>query len=269
MRLLWATDIHADHTQPEVFEHFCQLLKKQKGDALLLTGDIATAGLLTKKLVSLLDTLHIPIYFVLGNHDYYGGSIAEVREHLSLVCTLHQNLFYLTELDVISLTSHTALVGHDGWADGRAGDYTKSPILLNDYFVIEEFKGLNPDQRLKQLQKLADEAVSHAQTHIPAAFKTHEKVVFLTHVPPFEEACLYNDAPADPDWSPHFTSKLMGETLSSLMRDHPDKELLVLCGHTHHEADYRPLPNLCVRVGHAQYESPLPQEPIEITEKKR
>lgn len=38
--------------------------------------------------------------------------------------------------------------------------------------------------------------------------------------------------------------------------------LLVLCGHTHSEANYQPLRNLMVRVGKAEYRYPEVQEVI-------
>ena len=59
------------------------------------------------------------------------------------------------------------MVGHDGWADGRYGDYDRSDVILNDYLKIREFRpmgfadreALRPkNERLIIMQKLAAEA---------------------------------------------------------------------------------------------------------------
>jgi 3',5'-cyclic-AMP phosphodiesterase len=38
------------------------------------------------------------------------------------------------------LTPNTALVGHDGWGDGRLGDLNWSGVILNDFLLIEELR---------------------------------------------------------------------------------------------------------------------------------
>ena len=39
----------------------------------------------------------------------------------------------------MTLTKDTCLIGHDGWADGRLGDFSGSKVLLNDYVEIKNF----------------------------------------------------------------------------------------------------------------------------------
>ena len=46
---------------------------------MLITGDIANARTVTGWLERIDDAWERPIYFVLGNHDFYGGSIVGVR----------------------------------------------------------------------------------------------------------------------------------------------------------------------------------------------
>lgn len=40
---------------------------------------------------------------------------------------------------VVELGNDTCLIGHDGWADGRFGDYAGSKVLLNVYLKIHNF----------------------------------------------------------------------------------------------------------------------------------
>jgi hypothetical protein len=48
----------------------------------------------------------------------------------------------------------------------------------------------------------------------------------------------------------------MGEALTEIMQEFPDRKLLVLCGHTHSSGVYSPLPNLRVLTGESQYYVP-------------
>ncbi len=66
------------------------------------------------------------------------GSISQVRKLVAEVAGESQHLRYLTALGVEELTSRTAIVGHDGWPDGRLGDIDRSEVILNDHLLIAE-----------------------------------------------------------------------------------------------------------------------------------
>jgi hypothetical protein len=84
----------------------------------------------------------------------------------------------------------------------------------------------------------------------------------LTHVPPFREACWYEGRISDDNWLPYFTCKAMGDVLTRVMRERPQKRMTVLCGHTHGAGEADILPNLHVRTGGAEYGRPEPQLPL-------
>lgn len=42
-------------------------------------------------------------------------------------------LHWLGGMGVVPLTEETALIGHDGWADGRLGSGAASPVMLHDF----------------------------------------------------------------------------------------------------------------------------------------
>lgn len=84
-------------------------------------------------------------------------------------------------------------------------------------------------------------------------------VVVLTHVPPFAEAAWYRGAYSGPDWLPFFACKAAGEVLKASMENHPDKQMTVLCGHTHGGGESSILPNLVVYTGAARYSRPTVQ----------
>ncbi len=76
------------------------------------------------------------------------------------------NLLYLTALDVIELTPNVGLIGDDGWADARLGNYEHSLVMMNDYRLIAELAPLTKQLRWPKLKELGDLA---AQSHSPRA----------------------------------------------------------------------------------------------------
>src|SRR5690242_20725584 len=142
LRLAWATDVHLNFLSGDELSLFYEKFLAKPIDGVLLTGDIAEAPSLAKHLSEFSDRIKKPIYFVLGNHDFYRSSIRAVRAQITRICEENEFLVWLPLYGVVPLSKKTALVGHDGWADGRFGDYAASPVLLNDYVLIEELVGL-------------------------------------------------------------------------------------------------------------------------------
>jgi 3',5'-cyclic AMP phosphodiesterase CpdA len=93
MRLAWATDIHLDHATESARRRFCQAVNEQ-ADALVVTGDIAESRILGTALTALATLTELPVYFVLGNHDFYRGSIAGTRRQVSYVVSDTKGLVY-------------------------------------------------------------------------------------------------------------------------------------------------------------------------------
>ncbi|MGH9856015.1 MAG: metallophosphoesterase, partial [Blastocatellia bacterium] len=141
--LVWVTDIHLNFVSTAEVETFCHRILSERPDAVLVGGDIGEAHNVAAYLQILADKLKRPIYFVLGNHDFYFGSIARVRDAAAELTRQSEWLRYLPYCGVVELTETTCLIGHDAWGDGRIGDYAGSSVMLNDYLLIEELKGLD------------------------------------------------------------------------------------------------------------------------------
>ncbi|MDQ3815383.1 MAG: metallophosphoesterase [Armatimonadota bacterium] len=261
-RLAWVTDIHLEWLDQEQFAVFCRSIVEAAPDALLISGDIATASSVENYLLQIEKQLQRPIYFVLGNHDFYDGSINAVRAAVQALSHRSRWLRWPPDAGVIELTEKTGLVGHDGWADGRLGDYAHSRVQLNDYVLIADL--VDPQARLTKLHALGDEAAAHFRNVLPDAFNRFHSIVLITHVPPFKEACWHQGQLSDDNWLPHFACKAVGEALVEVMQTRPDRELLVLCGHTHSPGVAQILPNLKVITGGARYGAPRIQQVLEI-----
>jgi len=265
MRLGWVTDVHLNFVSPEGRERFYAQLRAAKLDGLLLGGDVGEADSVTTLLAEMADELKIPIYFVLGNHDFYHASIDGVRESVARAAAASPWLHWLSASEVISLTGNTALVGHDSWADGRLGNFFHSDVLLNDFLLIADLCGLKQQELYEKLNALGDEAAEFLDKRVREALTTHQHVMVLTHVPPFRESCWHEGKISSDDYLPHFACRAAGERLANLMRAHPDRTMVVLCGHTHGAGLVRILDNLEVRTGGATYGKPALQEVMEMT----
>ncbi len=261
-KILWTTDLHLNFLTNEKIKLFIQEIMSKSPDALLIGGDIGEATSTCFYLQKLEQSIKCPIYFVLGNHDYYKGSLSKVKKDVCQLTNSSKKLFFLDTIPFVGLNKDTALIGQGGWADGRFGNYDDSEVILNDYVLIDDFVGLNKNQRLKKLNKLGDETASEIEKSLISAFKKYKKVICLTHVPPFQESCWHEDKISDNNYLPHFSCKSVGDMMKKVMRSRLDYSLEVLCGHTHSHGRAQILNNLHVITGKESYGKPEIQKVI-------
>ena len=261
-RIGWCTDIHLDFVEDKTYQDFISEILNADLDALFITGDIGNAEHVDIYLQQLITEINIPIYFVLGNHDFYNGSIKHTRKKISHLCQKTPGLIWVTIRGVMELTPNTVLLGHDSWADGRLGNYWDSPVMLNDYIHINELSNIGKEERFNQLNKLGDEAANYISYFLNHALENYDHVIFMTHVPPFKGACVHDGKIANDDYLPHFSCKAVGDVLYERMIGNQYVDMLVLCGHTHASVEVDVLPNLKVKTGTAEYGKPGIQEII-------
>jgi Icc-related predicted phosphoesterase len=268
MRLVWLTDIHLNFIDANAREEFYKKIIDANADAILISGDIAEAPFLLDILNEAVTYINKPIYFVLGNHDYYLGQINEVRKEMTALTASHSNLFWLPASGIKKLNIDTYLIGQDGWADGRLGDFQNSSVVINDSRMIADLfqeKILGRQQLLHKMQKLADADATKLQKDLERVIHQNpKKIIVLTHVPPCKEACMYKSKISDYSFLPYFSSKIMGDILMEFAQQNPTVNFLVLCGHTHNEATCQPIANLTIEVGKAEYYQPEIQKIIEV-----
>lgn len=264
MRVVWATDIHLNFLRPHERAIFYSSIQDKQPDAVFITGDIAEAPCLRELLQEIRQAMDVPLYFVLGNHDFYHGSIETVRREIQDWCLTQPGLTYLSSSGLIELTPKTVLIGHDGWGDGRFGNYERSPVRLSDQEVIRDFQSLDRDAVLAKLHALGDESALQLREVLTKALDSYEQIMCLTHVPPFKEACWYQGKMGNDDWLPYFACKATGDVLLEMAQVRPDCHLTVLCGHTHHAGTIQMLPNLYVKTGSAEYGQPHVEEILTI-----
>lgn len=260
MKILWLTDIHLNFLNPDDRQQYYETLVETKPEAILISGDIAEGDNVVSILQEMYEAINVPIYFVLGNHDYWYSSVDKILDILPHPWRNKELLTYVPDLAALKLTEKTWLVGVDGWADGRYGDYANSSVRLYDSTFIEELNTasfIGSRELLSKMQELADKDAKSLKRQLEEAILLcPKKIIILTHIPPFEEACVYNGKVSHPHYLPFFSCKATGDVILEIALSNSGIEFLVLCGHTHGECRYDKLDNLKVWVGGAEYGKP-------------
>jgi len=251
-RLIWTTDLHWERLHERERQEFFESVAELNGTGLIISGDIGEAATVLEFLAELRAKSRLPVYFVLGNHDFYYSSFGKVHAAIRQFAQ-PPDYYWLTECAPLSLGDDVALIGHDGWSDARLGDYNAARQAPLDFQHIEDLAGLTKQTRLELLQQLGDEAATALRQSLTGALKTHKHILCVTHVPPYRETCVDSSGRVNEERLPFYTCHAVGQMLREVMTDHPDHSLTVLCGHTHEEADRRILPNLRVMVKSAAY----------------
>lgn len=244
-------------------ERWLGVIASQPMDGLLIGGDIAESGQAIVWLERLVHQVHVPIYFVLGNHDFYDGTIRHTRQEIVRLCRKHEQLHYLTDCSPIELrqSSNLAedsfyLVGEDAWGDATKGDFDNSFVKLSDFSRIRDFATLTSSQQKSELQSLGSHSAKRLSEKLKSLPAETRNILVLTHVPPFVESCWYKGQTADKHWSPFFVCGQTGEVLERFASEYPDRQIVVLCGHSHHAGSTRLSTNLVVHTGNAEVGDP-------------
>jgi len=91
-------------------------------DVLVVAGDLATVDYLAAGLRDLCDRFAHVVY-VLGNHEFYGTSFAEVRAEMALLSSRHANRHVLDGRVLLQLLMQE---GGNFWHAGHGGARTRS-----------------------------------------------------------------------------------------------------------------------------------------------
>lgn len=271
-QLLWATDVHLDHiARPDAAFQFARSLKREHPNALglLLTGDSAEGPTVLATVQDVKKGFEAPVYFVLGNHDYYRSSFAEVDARLRAELSNMNDPPHWLRQAPVWLSKSTVLLGNGGFYDGRYGN-PQTPLEITDFRKIEELFIAQDESRrylFSVLAKRTDELVAELEKQLEAVVQQSPRIVMVaTHVPPFREAAFYQGKPSNNEFAPFFSSKAMGQLLTKVASENEQMRFLVLCGHTHGSGRYQARANLEVVTGAARYGAPDLAGLIEIEE---
>jgi len=251
VKLALISDPHFDHIRDRAIRgDFKRAIRAANVGAIVMTGDIAEAGTLDSTMRWLFENVGLPVWFVLGNHDFYGSSIAETHTR----ARRFERWLGNPDLMGRGIDATTCITGVDGWYDFRAGRCERTRIAMNDWWRIQDFATLSAGGIVAASRALAEQSAELATKKLLAAVQAgYKRILLATHVPPFVECATHEGQPSDPDWAPIMTNVTLGDALYAFATEHPDVHLDVLAGHTHDRCDRMVAPNLRVRVGRAEY----------------
>jgi hypothetical protein len=170
----------------------------------------------------------------------------------------------LNEHKIVQLSETTALIGIDGFADGRGGLGRKTSFRINDSIYIRDLcDAANQDLLFEKMEELGDQSAQALNKGLPPTLEKFDTVFVVTHVPPFPEACKYNGKPNPDDSMPFFCNQVFGEELLKIARRYPSKKIIVLSGHTHDRA-FHVIENIEVHVAGAEYRFPTIEKLFDI-----
>ncbi len=285
MKLGFATDIHLDHvkTIKGARKQFRvgKSLAERGFDALIVSGDISTGKMFKEHMPAFIEGVGKPVYFVLGNHDFWQGFESHVWEEAA------KYPGFLDRAGVVELTPDVGLCGVTGWYDCRAGNYIESEVAMGEFDEMPRFKNLGPDRLFewddyrkkmmpkrgpwplgrkqdlgRKCQSFADEQTRAFMPVLEEAAKKYPKVFIVTHFPLWEEACfspgghLTKGNEYDDGWLPWSCNIELGARIEALAADFPDTEFQTFTGHTHGAGEAQILPNLRAICGAANYGQP-------------
>lgn len=273
MKITLCSDIHLNFLLQEEVKKFCSNLcavaKTNKSDYVFICGDISEAPQVSKHLQVLLSHFqtNLPgckVRFVLGNHDFYRGSITGVRSSVQEL--FPENYLHTSPIAEKTDNSETLIVGADGWYDGLYGDwFSDQTVRMADYDYIEELKICFWQKELNaRLIEEAEKSALLVKTKVMGSVipEQTKKVIIVTHTPPFIQNSVHapkgkgSEVPSNKFWLPNFSSKTMGDTLLELANLYPSINFTCFCGHSHGSATYSPTSNLVCHTLYSDYGMP-------------
>ena len=111
-RIAWLTDIHLAFVSTEAALAFIDQIAASSPDLVLIGGDTGTARNLSFFLRAFDERIQCPISFVLGNHDFYHGSLEQIHSLAEEISDSFQWLRWLTRQGIVEISNSTCLLGH-------------------------------------------------------------------------------------------------------------------------------------------------------------
>lgn len=242
------------------------------GEIILLTGDISESPTLTSEVFWLSENLKRPLYYVLGNHDFYHSDFrtGEIFANCAnKFIKLDQQIIYLPARDFVKLNADTILLGFNGLYDCRnfkrneLEDFIDGIQIQNDFQYNKNLKEIydlceSYENKLKLVQYYADNEVNIFEQKLLKLIKTNEfsninKIIIATHVPPI----YYKNPNVKYEYDlPGFDSnKKFLELLCKYSEEYKSIQFTVFCGHNHY-GGYSKLDNLEIFCKKSQYGYP-------------
>lgn len=232
---LWLTDLHVDRLSKVQHQELINKISAAGAEQIWLTGDIGDPPFNWQFLETLLKRLDVPIYFVLGNHDYYHQSIADMRTQAWQLTCEFEHAYYLTMTHPI-VRGDMMLTGVDAWANTN-----DIPLKARtwDAEAIDNWAALSLSELQQAMNVQAQEDAKHLRLQCEQGITKRTKNVYLlTHIPPLHAVQSDKAKPLQNDRSV-FYSCALADVLTDLQKDYPTIAFHIYSGHVHKTFQYQ------------------------------
>ena len=252
-KFVWLSDTHLSMSiLPAMKRRFIDRITSIDADGLVITGDISNGLWLESDLRYLAVHHPKPIYFVLGNHDYYWRHMGSVHEDVRRLCKEFPNLVWLTESDPVMLDEDVALVGHEGWFDANCGDRDATAWAVDRLLNLDFWRMRDHVDQVYEWRNMAKTSALAIEEKIEKIRERASMVYVATHFPPWKEASRADGKIFESLWHAYNTNVTLGESLLKIAQK-SKLQINVLAGHTHLSCNLAVRKNLNCRVAPASY----------------
>jgi len=233
MKIGYCSDLHIDISDMKFLDQFVQEINDQKISHLIIAGDLIECRSMINRskdtqshrnFISFFESLskiEIEIYWIFGNHEFYGCEITSAVGDMKSILIEHGfNNVTILDNSVVDLGDHQ-LVASTLWTDFKHGDpvvMSDCGAMMNDYnFITENHYQLGPNYIYDLHSKNKD--------FIRSALENKKNTTVVTH--------------HLPHYPLEFNGTLdyaYGSDLSDLFLDNSHLKFWV-CGHSHQQVE--------------------------------
>ena len=234
MRILVASDLHLEFPQSR-YEPPCDGY-----DVVVLAGDIHCSVAAAVEWADRVFPAGIPIIYVPGNHEYYGGVIGEYGQSLKLA----SSRVHLLDRGSVKIDGHF-FIGATLWTDFRLSCPTSAaprcePMLACRCRSDETIAS----QNVSDFRLIGDKSTSHGRFDTEAAAKRFalDKTFIESELDShFGERCFVvtHHLPSAKSVSPKYANSPINCAFASDLDDLVARADIWIHGHTHDSSDYQ------------------------------
>jgi Icc protein len=264
LKVAWVTDPHLNFASENGWNSLITGILESSPSAVIMTGDISEGPYVTDHINRLVRAVGLPVYFVLGNHDFYHRRRDDVITDIRSLCSSERNAVWLSDVPSVNPVPGLALVGADGWYDASYGWSSDLSIVFSwDWKMIRDFSNRTRLESMIVSRAWSKQSATHLEKELCSLDRSIDRVAILTHVPPWPE--LTDDTPGTAlgnFWLPYNVSAAAGDAISRAADWASHRSHSVFCGHTHVARSAWISSNVYGRCGKAQYGKPRVQDVI-------
>lgn len=247
MKIALISDTHWDKCDTLTWQKKMAALMRLEVEALVHCGDIAEPPTLLAALDFWEAEANFPMYFALGNHDYYGKHIQSQQRFLRRWCGDKRRVHYLSSLPGLS-NQASILMAIDSWYDAYGITGEQSERFFFDKAFIKDFETLNCGQIIDLLKSLWQQQLQELSAKVEQAIGLGiSSINILSHIPPLQvkQRALF---PRQKEAMGLFTSQLLASQIFKWAEAHSAIDWHLICGHWHIETQYKLSQNCTVHV---------------------